>query len=412
MNKNFDESEKAIDDINSVLALAFEGEYWQLKEPAQKQKEILDNILLRLKDNPPDKFTDEHKTIQLLFKTIKEYNNIMINFSEDGNKEAFINIDAVTNSLNKYLDSSVFLKEYRIDGYKSQFDYEAAFKQIEENSRMNKVDYTKNIKESYEQFIVFVNAMMEIMKTYAIAPNDQTLLDTAENTAKGLKLLQNKMNVVKPPVEYEIKNGDFAKLVELYVSASELLEKAMRMPDDVSIEKMNEYLLESNKYLESTYSLVNELTGAKLQIPSTTPTITEETNELDEAKWKTYKNQRFGFLIGYPKDWTKGEEPTDGGGITISDGNGSSINAAGGFYFEDLPPNLTDYEKVNTGKTGFTTYQNTTIDGNNAIVTKQIHIRDDKRIEFETIITIANGEDINLAFDILKTFEIYIGDEG
>ena len=46
-------------------------------------------------------------------------------------------------------------------------------------------------------------------------------------------------------------------------------------------------------------------------------------------EWNSYHNDRFGFVAPYPSTWTIGEEPTNGDGITLYQGNDGEISVYG-----------------------------------------------------------------------------------
>ncbi|WP_214626548.1 hypothetical protein [Paenibacillus agaridevorans] len=420
LNALFDKSDQAIDDINSILDTAIEGEYWQLKEPAKKQKEVLDMFYKALEIEPPAKFAEDHKTTTLLLNSIKEFNNIMVDFSQSGNKAAFEKLGVVTESVDKYMKQSVFMKEYRVDGYEEKFDTRAAMKEIEENSRMNEDEYATFVLNNFKNYTIAIEGLIEIIKTVQMGIEDPLVIDTTKTIILQLQAVRETFGLAKPPKKYETRHSDFAKLIDHYILAAEELERGILTGDVSAHEKMNKYLNDANIYLESTRKLVDEVSGTELSIntpnatqastPTPKPKSTPEATNApanSSIKMNTYSNGRFGFTINYPEDWTLGEEPTNGDGIEITGKDGATILAYGSIFMEEFAPDLTDYKKLDINNNKFSTYHNS-IPHSDATLHHAVFIRSDNQVIYQLKITVKK-QDKELANTIIESFYTFEG---
>ncbi|OUS77288.1 hypothetical protein B1748_09100 [Paenibacillus sp. MY03] len=420
LNALFDKSDQAIDDINSILDTAMEGEYWQLKEPAKKQTEVLDMFYKALEIEPPAKFAEDHKTTNLLINSIKEFNNIMVDFSQSGNKAAFEKLGVVTENVDKYMKQSVFMKKYRVDGYEEKFDTRAAMKEIEENSRMNEDEYATFVLDNFKNYTIAIEGLIEIIKTVQMGIEDPLVIDTTKTIISQLQAVRKTFGLAKPPKKYESRHSDFAKLIDHYILAAEELERGILTGDVSAHEKMNKYLNDANIYLESMRKLVDEVSGTELSIntpnatqaskPTPKPISTPEATDApanSSIKMSTYSNGRFGFTINYPEDWTLGEEPTNGDGIEITGKDGAMILAYGSIYMEEFSPDLTDYTKLDINNDKFSAYHNS-IPHNDATLHHAVFIRSDNQVIYQLNITVKK-QDKELANTIIESFDTFEG---
>jgi PBP1b-binding outer membrane lipoprotein LpoB len=114
----------------------------------------------------------------------------------------------------------------------------------------------------------------------------------------------------------------------------------------------------------------------------------EESSEekKDAISWKTYHNERFGFTINYPEEWTPAPEPTNGDGRALVSGNENEVLVYASNYMTENHPDLTGYEKVITASDyeGF--------------------IRDDQDSSFEGVI-IHEGIEFHLSATMSPSFK-------
>ncbi|MDH6373782.1 outer membrane protein assembly factor BamB [Paenibacillus sp. PastF-3] len=80
--------------------------------------------------------------------------------------------------------------------------------------------------------------------------------------------------------------------------------------------------------------------------PIETPETIEPNNEVDFKNWETYRNERFGYIFKYPKNWNLGVLSGDMSSIEITKGKEVSLSAYAGFYMEEFAKDLTNYDKI------------------------------------------------------------------
>jgi hypothetical protein len=82
-----------------------------------------------------------------------------------------------------------------------------------------------------------------------------------------------------------------------------------------------------------------QIVGSGNQVTQQGPTTVFALNPEVLREKSTYKNERFGFSMQYPKAWGHTNEPANGDGVYISAGSADvKITASGGWLLEDITP--------------------------------------------------------------------------
>ncbi|MFD2704991.1 S-layer homology domain-containing protein [Salibacterium lacus] len=145
-------------------------------------------------------------------------------------------------------------------------------------------------------------------------------------------------------------------------------------------------------YQDGTFGPNEDVTRAQFSVFLARALDPEQFVEPDRT---TYINERFGYEVTYPDEWTPGREADNGDGKVLHSSEASTIRAYGTHHMESTAPDLSNYQEVTLQNGDEAHYQTT---------------RENGMITFD-LVRIEGGTEYHVSGEVSEAFYSTNGDE-